>query len=292
MTSYNLAIVSSNPAHLRLLAEKIHAVAARNSKKLSLAIIEFSPESATVSFQRHRHIMIRRSLLTDWSGVTKAFLEEPRTAMELAETKALGGLGPPEMTEQIRQRLVEGAGVPADEREIRLRRLIEKLSRRGETLVGWNARRRGESRALFPETRKEYEAMIAWDVSPKALADDFEWGKSNDCLDFHFSKEMITEFIRAVKELQAISDRTYVLITPRRPVWLAPTPEGRARLAEALSRVARETGAETIDLGDSPEFEPSDFADLGHLNESTGRPKFAKILAADVAARWSTASPR
>src|SRR5262249_31623100 len=93
----------------------------------------------------------------------------------------------------------------------------------------------------------------------------------------------MVQFVEAVKELQKIADHTFVWLAPRNTELLEPTPAGLARLAGALARVARETGAPIIDFTTAPGIGPTDFLDATHLDEHGGRRKSSKLLADRVA---------
>ncbi|MFI5361373.1 MAG: hypothetical protein ACHQ49_05335 [Elusimicrobiota bacterium] len=92
------------------------------------------------------------------------------------------------------------------------------------------------------------------------------------------SEAMMSEFIRAVGDIQAVSDRVYILVSPKNPRVRATAAED-ARDMRARDFIARETGAAVIDLSARGAFTAADFEDPYHLNRAPGAPKFTSLLA-------------
>ena len=287
LTSYNLGQNAPDPLILRLLTARIRTTFESRSERLFLSIIEFSPGDSTQAAESGLAQVdsIRRAQLAGWGELARLFTKSPKTGADLGALKALGGLGAPELAGALRQRLLTER-----EKETERAVLIRELDRElraigsGREIASWDWRRRGGQRLLFPATRKTYEALVR-SSTPAWLASDRRGFVANgDILELRFSDEMIANFVRAVKNLQAISEHTYVLISPRNAAWIAPTPAGAERLSRVLSRIGRETGGKTIDFYSDQEFLPADFLDTVHLNEISGRPKLMKALAKRVAA--------
>ena len=291
LTSYNLGLNSPDPLILRLLTARIRAIFERRSERIFLSIIEFSPSDATqaAEFGFEGVHAVHRAELTNWSGLAELLIESPRMGVELGALKALGGYEVSMLSAALRQRLYISHEKSTEQADL-LKELNRELSAvLGEGDIGqWNRRQRGGQRILFPGTRNSYTALVRASTYAQ-LADDRQgFVEAGDILELHFSEEAIADFIRAAKNLQAVSEHTYVLISPRDAAWIEPTHAGAERLNRALSRIERETGAKTIDFYSDREFQSTDFLDVVHLNEISGRPKFMKALAKRTAALMRT----
>ena len=292
LTSYNLGMSIPDPRSLRLLTGQIRALCERKRRKLFLSFIEFSPPDATeatlTAFSR-MHVLYRAKL-TGWRELGELLLESPRTGAELAEIKALGGRGAPELAGMLRRRL--GVAPQHDLLRTELFREVRRIPGEGD-LESYDRRRRGGLRLLFPSTREAYAAFVRAPLSGgHAASDREEEVEELDARELHFSDETIADFIGAVKNLQAVSEHTYVLLAPQNLLAVKPSSAGAERLKLAVSRIERETGAETIDFFSDRAFRPEDFTDAFHLNEISGRPKYMKALAARAAALIGAAGGR
>ena len=285
LVSFNLGVNSPSPLILRLLTARLRAVFQENPARLGLSIIEFSPSDSTLAAEsgHARPHAVDRALLTGWKELPGVLLESPKAAGEIAGIKALGaGVGAQELTAVLRRRLhlnPDLPPLPSDALQDKLFETIAEIPSERD-LARWDGRHRGGRRLLLPATREAYAAFARASASaPEKSSGRRDFIDSSDIIELHLSDKMIAEFIRAVKNLQAVSDRTYVLVAPRDPVWIPPTPDGEARLRRALSRIKEETGAEILDFYSDGEFQTSDFVDVAHVNESSGRPKLMKALA-------------
>ena len=285
LVSYNLGVNSPNPLILRLLTARIRAAFQEKRSRLALSLIEFSPSDSTLAAEsgHARPHAVDRAMLTEWRDLPGVLLESPKAAGEIAGIKALGvEVGAPELTAVLRRRLhlnPEMPPLPSDDLQDALYKKIGEIPSE-RNLARWDSRHRGGRRLLFPATREAYAAFArASGTVQEKSSGRRDFADSGDILELHISEKMIAEFIRAVKNLQAVSGRTYVLVPPHDQSWVVPTPEGEARLRRALSRIKMETGAEILDLYSDGEFQTSDFIDVVHVNETSGRPKFMKALA-------------
>ena len=292
LTSYNLGMSIPDPRSLRLLTERIRALCEGKPQKLFLSFIEFSPPDATqatlTAFARI-HVLYRAKL-TGWRELGALLLESPGTGAELAEIRALGGRGAPELAAMLRGRLY---GAPQhDLLRTELFRAVRRIPGEGD-LESYDRRRRGGLRLLFPSTREAYAAFARAPLTAgQAASDREEEVEELDARELHFSDETIADFIGAVKNLQAVSEHTYVLLAPQNLDSVKPSSAGAERLKLAVSRIERETGAETIDFFADRAFRPEDFTDAFHLNEISGRPKYMKALAKRAAALIDAAGGR
>jgi hypothetical protein len=276
-TTYNLGLVSATPAILRLLARRLRSLCLGSRSRLSLGLIEFGPSTATEAFQGKPHMFLKMALLMAWPDVLWDARRSPADASRLAALKLFAGLNADHFTELLRQRIFPPDDDPLTSAHAKLLRRLEAAE---GPIQPWDAARRGGVRTLIAETAPEYAGYLQLALSPAALKSEVDtFVGASDIMELRFSEDAVADFIDAVKTMQEVCDRTVVVIPARNPSWNRPTVEASARLAAVLARIQKETGAPIMDFSRDASFTAGDFVDLLHLNETTGKPKFARLLA-------------
>jgi hypothetical protein len=280
LRSYNLAVLSPDPTVLRLMAER---VARACPGRLDVAFLEFAPQTATRRFHAHRHIRLKVAALAGPRELAALAASDPELAASAAALQALGGAGAVETSWLLRRRARKATG---NAMESPLDRLAASLrARRGGQERGWYAELRGETRYLYPHTREAYVAYVREFQQPDIVeADARVFEEENDARELRFDGRELAEFERAARALRGAARRVVVLVLPPNPLDPPRTPAGEGRLAGALARVGE--GTELWDLSAHGAFLPEDYEDSMHLNELTGRPKLARLLARLLSERF------
>ncbi|HSP78570.1 MAG TPA: SGNH/GDSL hydrolase family protein [Myxococcaceae bacterium] len=295
VTAYNLGFPGVEPEVQHLLALRVAEAFRRSGRRARLTVVEFTPFQATAArgqAPRFRELAnVKKALLATPGEVAKEALRSPEEAAHLAALQALGGTSPLAVTPLLESQLLGGpppAWWPgprpeepdAERKALAARMRAVRARLEGRTVPEWDARRRGEVRHLFDETREDYAAWARLRSAPELLELERQWRvETSDLLELRFDERKVAAFSEAVRALASVSERTVLLLAPRNLAWAEPTPEGRARLAEVVARLSRETGVPVVDLAEAPGFGPEDFIDVTHLNESSGRPKLSRRLA-------------
>lgn len=301
-TAYNVGFPGVNPELQALIARKIAGAFERSGRRARLSLVEFTPFQATLARGRasryQEHAAVKKALLADPLMLAQEAWRSPEGASHVGALWLTGGTSPMVVTSLLEHRVHDAPApgwwpgpVPPDpdsERKAwveRIRARLATLERR--QVPEWDPVRRGEVRWVFDETREAYEAWARLRSAPEVLEPDLQWRvETSDLLELRFDEQQVAAFIEAVRALAAVSRETRVVVAPRNPAWNRPTPEGRARLAAVLARIEREAGVPVLDLGESAEFGVGDFIDVTHLNESSGRTKLSRRLAAEVSRQW------
>ncbi len=289
-TSYNVGFPGVNGAVQHALARRIRdAYAAAGRQPLAVAF-EFTPFQATKARRRAPELaelaLAKESLLTTPEELAQGWLTGPGRASRLAALRALEGIPAMSNAAALEQLL---APEPPSERELLIERL-QALNRRRFPEEPWSARTRGEPRWVFEDTAPLYAQWRQLRSQEEVLRADLAWRvETTDLLQLDFDEGLVAEVISAARALRAACARTYVVVAPRNPAWVALSPEARARLGAVLERISREAGVEVIDLGDTQALSPADFLDTTHLAEGHGRTTFSRLLAAELAARLAPA---
>jgi hypothetical protein len=240
----NMGISGIDPTLQKILAERVASALSQVGTKWELTLIEFSPAFATDARQVNwkEGNLYKRSLLVDFSGWLEALRRSPTDAGKILLYIALGYRSPQAMMNTLSAEVFGPAS-----RSYGLRALATGTDR-GEAL------------------RRSVEMQA----------------KSADILELHFNEQAIQDFIKGVKALNSVSRRSRILLVPENRAWVEPTPAGKARLAEVLERIRRETGTKIIDYSSNPAFRDEDFFETTHLNPA-GKAKFSRMLARDAA---------
>lgn len=143
----------------------------------------------------------------------------------------------------------------------------------------WNPATRGAIDFGLPTTRPTLTRLIELQpvpIDPPLAAAPNPAQKAPDNID----EEAVRMWIAAVRELAAVSDRTFVLRDIMNPATLGPVPPAqRAQWRAVAERIARAADAPLLDMNDGT-FAPSDFGDRTHLH-----PLAAERFSAQLAAR-------
>jgi hypothetical protein len=140
----------------------------------------------------------------------------------------------------------------------------------------WNPAAHGGFDFGLPATRPALERMIALQSSAISAPLPPPAGPIPERDDI--DEDAVQTLIAAVRELQAVSDHTFVLRDLMNPVLVAPLPPARfAQWRGVAERIASEGGAPLIDLNDGA-FGPADFGDRTHLHPLSAE-RFSTLLA-------------
>jgi len=81
-----------------------------------------------------------------------------------------------------------------------------------------------------------------------------------------------------VKNFQAFSDQVEIVMLPRNTDWIVNSPEGLARLEDAIQQIETGTGIRIRNHQDLPSITPQMFSDATHLNRYQGAVNYTKHL--------------
>lgn len=147
----------------------------------------------------------------------------------------------------------------------------------------WNPRTRGGLDWGLPATRPMLERLVALQPSsvsspPLPAARPDPSPRVPDDID----EGAVRMLIAALRELEAVSDKTFVLRDILNPALLAPLPPERIAQWRAVARkIAREADVPLLDLNGGDAIAASDFGDRTHLNPLAAE-RFSSQLAARV----------
>jgi hypothetical protein len=288
LSTFNLGLMAVVPDHLLLLARALRAEYMRTGHRSAVTIIEYQPASMTGRFQDKRIDLLKLAQLMNADEVFALARKNRAQASEIATIKLFGGLGTPELSDLVSAWLSNlsrpmptiASADPNTAEALAEERLDQQLRAvYGGEVPGWDARRRGEFRRLFPETEAAYgqllEVMTSDAKMKESLADFVNMG---DVVELRFDEQQLAAFILAVRELQRFSDRVFLLTMPRNERWLQLSAAGARRSRDALERIRRETNVALIDFAEASDFGAGEFCDLIHLTEA-GKQRFSLQLA-------------
>jgi hypothetical protein len=222
-------------------------------------------------------------------------LAAPSQSASGAQVGALDGIAPSGLTWLLTQKLFDTPswwrGAPTPDPDAAFSRLLERVDQlRGRERPSWDPELRGQYSWRYPGAEATYQTFLTAKLDPERMeADRARLQQRNDILELRIDEAMFRDFIEAVTQAKQVADHTFVVLMPRNHDWAEPTAAGRERLRTAVARIQRDTGVEVLDLTGG--YASADFFDVGHLNEVTGVPRFARELADRIAARVP-ASPR
>ena len=148
-----------------------------------------------------------------------------------------------------------------------------------------------EGAGTIPEERsedtlelfKEYYETLR---TEKRLNDDRLWRiQCCDIENLDFEEELITGFIRTVRNFQQFSDHVEVILLPRNHDWIGRPPDAEERLRRVLERIRQETGVTIHSFEDAPEITPQMYSDTTHLARYSGDEVFTRFLADEYGPR-------
>lgn len=285
VTAYNLGFPGVDPEVQLLLAHRVAESFQRSGHRARLMVVEFTPFQATLARGRsakfNEMANVKRAMLATPGDLVETALRSPEEASHLAALQALGNNSPLAITSTLEHQLFDEPAPADDARQVLVARIRAGKARVEQRHVrAWDPVRRGESRLFFEETREDYLAWARMRSAPEILEQNLEWRvRTSDLLELRFDERKVAAFAEAVRALAGVSERTVLMLAPSNRAWVQLTPGGRARLAEVVARLSRDTGVPVVDLSEAPEFTPEDFIDVTHLNESSGRPRLSRRLA-------------
>lgn len=298
--SYNFGFGGLNPYFQDFVSRRIADEFLTADRKLDLAMIEFNPFQTTT---------------TRWKGALPlvdtylAMLATDAELMEIAKSDLTRGIRLFEIRYlrndisaetitwffgQKLQARPEESTLPEDEAaQQRRTEILEALEGRFEAdypdydQSDWYGPWQGGG--TIPSERSEEtvalikELAVTGQTDRRMDNDRLFRIRSADIIELNFEEQLIESFIRIVKNFQAISKRTEIILLPRNRDWIENSPEGRQRLLDVIQRIESETGISVRNYQDAPEITPDMFADTTHLGRYTGDIPFTRLLVDDLA---------
>ncbi len=295
--SFNFGFGGLNPYFQDYLARRVREAFDEADRRLSLAIVEFTPLQNTKTRYRRALPLVDSyvAMLASDAEIGELVLREPTVGIQTANVRYLrNGISAEMLTwffgsEVLFPAEQPNSGLPRDEEAERtLEELGPELDRRFdedypdyvESAWSWEWQGAGtipEERS--PETLALFEQYYAALRNDRRMADDRLWRiHSADVENLDFEEELLAAFVRIVKTFQAFSDRVAIVVMPRNHAWIGRTPEGEARMRAALHRIREETGATVYDFEDTPRITPEMFADTTHLARYSGDVAYTSLL--------------
>ncbi len=102
---------------------------------------------------------------------------------------------------------------------------------------------------------------------------------SADIVELHFDPELVSAFVRMVKNLQQVAERVEVVMLPKNTDWIKNPPEALERQAEAIRKIEAATGVTVRDWQQIDAVSNSMFGDTTHLNRYQGAVAFTRFVA-------------
>ena len=293
--SFNYGFGGLNPYFQDFLSRRIRDEFIANDRKLKLAMIEFNPFQTT---QRR------------WQGakpVVDSFLSMLASDEELFEiakqditrgillfniryirnnisseiiTSFFGrGIFPPYQWQQFK----DSEEVQQARREIG-RKLGEHFDKDYPDLAYQDWMYEWQGAGTIPEERSE-ETLAAFEeyydlsqTDAQMKNDRLSRIRSADIEELNFEPLLVESFIQIVKNFQQFSENVEVIMLPRNTKWITNTPEGKARLADAIKQIELATGITIRDHQDLDVIDPTMFSDTTHLARYRGDVPYTNYL--------------
>jgi hypothetical protein len=294
LTSFNLGVGRLNPELQLLLVRRLTAAYRRIGAKNRLSLVEFCPHQATIARRvgpvAAKVAEAREALLGDAGSTLAVARAAPGRAFRILLYRYLfDGVSPFVLSNALFDALeTEPTWWPAhqdafDVARLHFRRELDRIYPRGR--FAWSMTERGYRSVVTPSTEETYRTvMLPWLTTRENLADDLNANVTCcDILGLDFDDRFVAAFLDVIREIQSISEATYVLLAPNHPDWIRYAPDARARLAQVVRRIETETGVTVVDFSQAPSITASDFQDSVHLNGLSGADKWSRILAAFTA---------
>jgi hypothetical protein len=289
VTSYNLGMPSMSPDVERVFSRRVRNALDAKHRKAALTVVEFGPTLATFTATMDEGHVVQRAQVFEPRDLLALAARSPVEASDTVTLMLLGGVSPTLAPALVLATVDDGSEGGGTDLTYDSGPLLRVAVKHPGVADPWNLEWRGERRWNVPESAELYAEMVRQRTTvPKAMESQVDWlVREFDLFDLNIDPRALKEFIDAVRELSAVSERTVVLMAPMNSAWNKPTPAGRARLKSALAQISQETGAPVLDFSEATEFGTQDFMDIVHLNEITGRTKWSALLADRVAEKWS-----
>jgi hypothetical protein len=296
-TTFNAGADGVTPDVMLQLTRRLRECFANANNTPRAILIEFTPHMATRAMVRSgiegpQNAMRLWRLLDVDSFIHVARRSSQDAGHELA-LLFLGGESPAAAHTIIQDALFPDPPAPVErsptDRVGQLRQTPEYIATLARfqameegTPHSWDLARRGEieSPAQTPREEEIWREVRRTDTA-RLQQRRGRLVKYFDLIDLDFEPALIDDLIATIREAQAITPHTYVVIYPRNPGWSMPSPTGTRNLLAVLARIEHETGAPTLNLVASTDFTPDDFADAVHVEDAWTSGKLSGIVA-----RW------
>ena len=297
--SFNFGFGGLNPFFQDYLSRRIKEAFDENNRRLKLTVIEFNPFQTTLT--RHRRAKpLEDSFLTllgSEKELREILMDDPTRGVRLYNIRYLRDSISAEMATNF---LGGGLQVPRKRTEMerdqemrdKNREIGQKLNEAFEKEYPdyvpsqWSYAWQGggtipEERSA--ETLELFEEYYATQQDP-ARFDDARLNRIHtaDIIDLNFSQELIDAFIRIVKNFQQFSDEVEIVLLPRNTAWIENSPEGLARLNDAIRQIEEGTGVRIRNHQDLPTIKPEMFTDATHLNRYQGAVAYTRHLVEEM----------
>ncbi|MEM9316305.1 MAG: hypothetical protein AAGA95_16925 [Pseudomonadota bacterium] len=298
-TSFNFGFGGLNPLFQDYQTRRIRESLQTSGRRLKLAFIEFNPFQTTVT-RRERARAIEESyiaLLASPQELWDIVLDDPERGLRMLGIRYLrDGISAEMITTFFwaepfqapraapNTELKEEEGVAERLREVG-QQLQQKLKQdypdfdNSDWYYPWRgggtikAERSAEALALVDEfytlTQTDYRMAV----------DRLQRIDSADIEELHFDPELVSAFVRMVKNLQQVADRVEVVMLPKNTDWIKNSPEALARQAEVLQQLETATGVTVRDWQQIDVVSNDMFGDTTHLNRYEGAVAFTRFVA-------------
>jgi len=297
--TFNYGIANLNPVFQEYITRRIREQFEKKGSKLSLTLVELTPFQMTVSRKKESAYTDDQNLavLASNSELWKKTLADPSTGLRLFEIRYLRRGYSAELISSLPAIIsqvnlytgLEGyaaAKMRLDSAEAGFNMSLAHDNYPASPLPGWNPLTGGgpiDTALLSDRTLKalsDYNRAIA---DPVFMEADLKRRiLTSDILDLKLDESLIRAFIRMVKNLQAVSEKTEVFLMPRNKVWVDYAPDVQQKLDMLKQRVTLETGAAVRDFQTVPGIGRQHFRDVTHLN-SEGTEIFTRFIAQQYA---------
>ena len=293
--SFNFGFGGLNPFYQDILSRRIRESFEQEDRRLKLAVIEFNPFQASQTRWRRAQFTIDAymTMLGSDQELLQIARQDLTRGIRLFTIKYLrGGISaemltgyygrgifPPRRTQWFE----EDEAIAQKRRELG-RKLSDAFDReypdyQGEEWhYGWQGggtipqERSAETLALFTA----YYDTLQSDARMK----NFRQGrvKRADILELNFEPLLVEHFINIVENFKGFSDQVEIVMLPRNTRWINYTPQGQARLDNAIEQIETATGLQIKDHQDLDVINPDMFGDATHLQRYTGAVAYTDYL--------------
>ncbi len=295
--SFNFGFGGLNPYFQDYLSRRMRDAFQAEGKRVELAMVEFTPLQNTKARWEGAQPVVDSyvAMLGDGSDIWDVAREDLTRGSRMAVIKYLRNGVSAEMVtfylggEMFSERSRPDAGIePDEEKEALLEELQPKLIQAYEDEFPdredcdwcWKWQGAGLMREEREAQTLEWFSQY-WEAlrTEQRMSDDRLWRiQCCDIEELDFEEELVTGFIRTVKNFQEFSNQVEVVLLPRNHDWIQRGPEAWQRLEAVLERIERETGAKVRSFEDAPEITPQHFNDTTHLSRYEGNVAFTDLL--------------
>ena len=298
-TSFNFGFGGLNPLFQDYQTRRIRESLQAHDRRLKLVFIEFNPFQTTVTRRDGARALEESyiALLASPQELRDIVLDDPERGLRMLGIRYLrDGISAEMITtffwsepfqaprSALATELEEEEGVEERLREVG-QQLSEKLEEDYPDFDGsdWYYPWRGggtikaERSAEALELVDEYYALTQTDY--QMTIDRLQRIDSADIEELHFDPELVSAFVRMVKNLQQVADRVEVVMLPKNTEWIRNPPEALERQGEAIREIEVATGVTVRDWQQIDAVSNGMFGDTTHLNRYQGAVAFTRFLA-------------